>query len=587
MMLTAESQTNDVPTIDAASQTDIHVSTSNVGSQTDIHVENMPCSHSSSTKHVPPVCTTQHDSSSIALLHQFLSLPDSTWKDVSPQPLTTICLCKICVLPASTSNRQPLAITHCFIVHSDLTWSLHVNNHFVSHENCSVLSAMPLKLESESLNAFLSLLNHLNICCGQPDSHFILMLKSKKGKIASSAGDVKAYIDDNAPILLSNGEYREATIRTSSCEILVNSADSCSLCLSYRSTLRAMYSRWNKKCALIASTSTEVDVSSHGNERYMSTPERKEKMRKLKMKVRESDRQVQKLRDAIKKLSNEDSESIDTDLHSDFLAIMNENNDTVSKAYVNGSFAKLFWDEQLKAASASATRRCWHPLIIKWCLNLKLLSSTAYHTLRTSGFVQLPSERTLRDYGNFFKSHSGFYPELNEHLKQESSIESIPDEKRYVVLLMEEMKIKEDLVFDKYSGHLIGFTSLGDVNDMLLNVEQKCNANNSQHPPVSKNIFVLLVRGLFFKLEFPYAHFGTHTLSGDMLFPIVWEAIQQLEGLGFKVICITGDGTSVNRKFFRMHDSESREAIVYKTCNPYANPEENRWLYFFPIRLTS
>ena len=149
------------------------------------------------------------------------------------------------------------------------------------------------------------------------------------------------------------------------------------------------------------------------------------------------------------------------------------------------------------------------------------------------------------------------------------------------------MKIEEDLVFDKYSGHLIGFTSLGDVNDMLLNVEQKCNANNSQNPPVSKNIFVLLVRGLFFKLEFPYAHFGTHTLSGDMLFPIVWEAIQQLEGLGFKVICITGDGASVNRKFFvcMIVNQVRQSCIKHATLMPTQKKIDG--YIFFPIRLTS
>lgn len=67
---------------------------------------------------------------------------------------------------------------------------------------------------------------------------------------------------------------------------------------------------------------------------------------------------------------------------------------------------------------------------------------------------------------------------------------------------MDEMKIKEDIIYDKYSGHLIGFTSLGEVNDMLLNMEQKC-ADNS---PVAKHIFVLMVRGLFFKLMLTLVH---------------------------------------------------------------------------------
>ena len=40
----------------------------------------------------------------------------------------------------------------------------------------------------------------------------------------------------------------------------------------------------------------------------------------------------------------------------------------------------------------------WHPRMIKWCLNIKLHSSAAYEAIRESGFISLPSSRTLRDY---------------------------------------------------------------------------------------------------------------------------------------------------------------------------------------------
>ncbi len=38
-----------------------------------------------------------------------------------------------------------------------------------------------------------------------------------------------------------------------------------------------------------------------------------------------------------------------------------------------------------------------------------------------------------------------------------------------------------------------------------------------------------MVRGLFFKLEFPYAHFGTRCVTAAFLYPIVWDAIRLLE----------------------------------------------------------
>ena len=79
--------------------------------------------------------------------------------------------------------------------------------------------------------------------------------------------------------------------------------------------------------------------------------------------------------------------------------------------------------------------------------------------MQTSGFLRLLSERTLRDYTHCFKSQAGFLPDLNEQLKNEAGIDSLPESRRYVALLIDEMKIKEDLVYDKRSGQIIGFMS--------------------------------------------------------------------------------------------------------------------------------
>lgn len=43
-----------------------------------------------------------------------------------------------------------------------------------------------------------------------------------------------------------------------------------------------------------------------------------------------------------------------------------------------------------------------------------------------------------------------------------------------VVLLIDEMHIKEDFVYDKNTGALVGFASLGDTNEHLLKVGIMC-----------------------------------------------------------------------------------------------------------------
>lgn len=131
--------------------------------------------------------------------------------------------------------------------------------------------------------------------------------------------------------------------------------------------------------------------------------------------------ELKRLKEKVQKLLQE-GETVDNELNSDLLHIMKENVNKVHEDHPQNSFSRLFWDEQLKAISAKDTRQMrWHPVLIKWCLNLKLLSSSAYHAMRTSGFLKLPSERTLRDYIHYFSSKPGFQKEVHDLLLESIS----------------------------------------------------------------------------------------------------------------------------------------------------------------------
>ena len=69
------------------------------------------------------------------------------------------------------------------------------------------------------------------------------------------------------------------------------------------------------------------------------------------------------------------------------------------------------------------------------------LSTSCYHALRTSGFLKLPSERTLRDYTHYVKANAGFQSDIDDDLAHEVKINELPEWKKYVVLLLDEMKI--------------------------------------------------------------------------------------------------------------------------------------------------
>ena len=66
----------------------------------------------------------------------------------------------------------------------------------------------------------------------------------------------------------------------------------------------------------------------------------------------------------------------------------------------------------------------------------------------------------MQDYEKYFKLKAGISMENVECLKEK--IQSFSEAQRFVVLVMDEMKIQSNLVFDKYSGDLIGFMDLRD-----------------------------------------------------------------------------------------------------------------------------
>ena len=125
------------------------------------------------------------------------------------------------------------------------------------------------------------------------------------------------------------------------------------------------------------------------------------------------------------------------------------------------------------------------------------------------------------------------------------------------------------------------FTSLGSINDELSCLEHDCQGDSMLPVSVANQLLVVMVRGIFFKLEFPYAHFASRGVTADPLFPIVWEAIRQIEAIGLKVIFITGDGASANRKFLKMHKRPDDTLHMHKNVNCYSGLEKRPIFFFY------
>ena len=355
------------------------------------------------------------------------------------------------------------------------------------------------------------------------------------------------------------------------CEVLLEGntkPKKCLACKKHRKSLSSIACRPQKD--------ERTNPSSHTTYTNLHTPEKIERMTRLHPENKKAKLRIVRLEKKIVSATNEDGINLSNTLHDDMIVMANENANTVFSSYSEGTFQRLFWEQQQKASSLQNCRSMkWHPLFIKWCLYLRHLSGKSYELLRNSGCIKLPSQSTLRDYTHYIKTSIGFSTEVDKDLLNVSFLSN--ELNKYVVLVMDEVHIKNDLVYDKHQGCLIGFTNLGETNNSLLKFESALSGDEQYQQPLATSMIVLMVRGLFFKLNYPYAQFACSSLKGDLLFDPVWEAIARLEGLGFCVLALSCDGASPNRRLWSLH-SDKKNEMLYKVPNVFA--KDGRHLYF-------
>ena len=354
------------------------------------------------------------------------------------------------------------------------------------------------------------------------------------------------------------------------CDILITSDQECSqckCCKKYKKTLTAMLSRRLKD--------QKTHPSSHTTYANLSSSEKDERLRNIHQENKKANLRISRLKQKISDVTSQDGVLLDDEMHKDMKAMMNASTNQVHSMYPEGSFQQVFWDQQQTACSLQDSRSMkWHPLVIKWSLYLRNLSGKAYELLRKTGCIKLPSQRTLRDYTHYIPPTIGFSSEIDQELYDVAFLSN--DLNRYVFLILDEVHIKTDLVYDKHQGSLIGFVNLGNTNNQLLAFENAL-AGEQHEQQLASSMLVLMVRGIFQKLNYPYAQFACNNLSGDLMFDPVWEAISRLERMGFRVLGITCDGASPNRRLWKLHSSKNE--MVYKAPNVFAR-DEPRFLYF-------
>lgn len=411
-----------------------------------------------------------------------------------------------------------------------------------------------------TLSNFIARLNQFKLCCGVITPDMEKELNCRK-HIVPKVFDYFQYKNNKFKSRTCQDEY----FRTADCKLLLSSGDevdSCSFC-----HLGHQYMKYQKNRKSVV---LNQPAKLHAPIKFTSPQRVKLTLQDHRLECKQLKDELSKMREAIEKHSG----IVDDELSTDFQTLFSGCNQSDVPP-----FMKLFWDEQqkyIKSSCSSSVR--YHPMIIKFCLNLAAKSSSAYSDLRYdqksgSGILVLPSLRTLRDYKNYIHPTRGFNPAVIKDLEKKTANFSGPE--RFVSILFDEMKIQEDLVWDKHSGELIGFVDLGDINTnyaTLENVEE-----------LATHILVFLVKSIVNPLSYSFASFATTGITAHQIMPIFWKAVSYLEQINLKVIAATADGASPNRRFFRMHknlggDSEFQN-VVY--CAKNIHTTENRYIYFF------
>jgi len=161
---------------------------------------------------------------------------------------------------------------------------------------------------------------------------------------------------------------------------------------------------------------------------------------------------------------------------------------------------------------------------------------------------------------------------------------------KYHCVAFDEIHIRQNLVFNKRSGEMLGYVHLGTPDeelaamDRLLAVEVEGNQGEDV-PPIANKMLCFMVTGItkVNNVKAVIGCFATRNLSKEMLSSIVWDVIGALELRGLAVLALVCDGAGVNHGFFQMQpplkpeeiwrkeEPKTESGVVFCTMNIYAH----------------
>ena len=223
--------------------------------------------------------------------------------------------------------------------------------------------------------------------------------------------------------------------RSKTCHVLIQKQELCDPCKSIRNILLGKEKIRSKNSN--EPVKLNAPLSSTSNERLiLSVQSMRAENTQLKLENTALKLEIEQMKQELEKNSIAINDNLCSDL-----------TDIIGKQEKLTPFMELFWQQQKSLFQRSKSGVRFHPMLIRYCLSLAAKSPSCYKEIRDSGILKLPSERTLRDYRNVITPKVGFNPAVTDELI--SLTKAYTAEQRFVTLLIDEMKIKSNLVFQR------------------------------------------------------------------------------------------------------------------------------------------
>ncbi|KAK3911433.1 Membrane protein insertase YidC [Frankliniella fusca] len=284
------------------------------------------------------------------------------------------------------------------------------------------------------------------------------------------------------------------------------------------------------------------DIHDNTNARYLSDEQKNVRLANKQKTIKKQCITIDRLQQRMKKLISNSAFKIEKELSSDITEILSSANLSVAHS--------LFLQQQLKAINCKKIPR----------------------ELQEIGFIKLPTARTLFDYSHATKIEQGIDTTILADVAKQVASEEL-NRKQYHVLLADEMYISKNLVVQKSTGEVIGFTNLDNLDKEVKILDTYLDDPEKEaEEEMASKILALMVRGLSSRVKDVVASFPVSNPSPKQMYIWTWQVIGALEKSGVRVIAFTCDGAPTNRAFIKLHKPVTvlPSGVIFDTVKKFA-----------------